>query len=92
MQIFVRIITFSFGSICLGSLFIGPAQFLRHVATYIRPNKEEAALKAFVIVQDIIVSLIDLFCTKFNNWAFSYVGKDFQSNIHDISMKEKSCF
>ena len=76
MQTFARIIFFSFGSICFGSLFIGPAQFLRHVAIYIRPNKEEAALQALVLLQVIIVSFIDLICVKFNNWAFSYVGKD----------------
>ena len=75
VQTFARTIFLSFGSICFGSLFIGPAQFLRHAAIYIRPNKEEAALQAFVLLQELIVSFIDLICVKFNNWAFSYVGK-----------------
>lgn len=75
MNTFVQVVRFSFGSICLGSLFIGPAQFLRHIAMYIRPSKEEAAIQVFVVFQDIIVSFIDLVCVKFNKWAFSYVGK-----------------
>jgi hypothetical protein len=72
---FLRAISFSFGSVCLGSLFIGPANFLRQIAGYIRPNKEEAAISVFVIVQELIVSIIDYTSVKFSNWAFAYVGE-----------------
>ena len=72
---FLRATTFSFGSVCLGSLFISPARFLHQVSDYIRPNKEVAAIQSFVILQEWIVSGIDYYCDKFCNWAFAYVGK-----------------
>ncbi len=71
---FLRAGFWNFGSICLGSLFIGPANFLANIAGHIRPNKEEAAIQIFVVVQEWIVSAIDFVCMKFNNWAFAYVG------------------
>ncbi len=71
---FVRATFHSFGSVCLGSLFIGPANFLRQLADYIRPNKEEAAIQSLVVMQEWIVSAIDYFCDKFCNFNFAYVG------------------
>jgi len=71
---FLRAGVFSFGSVCFGSLFIGFANFFRHIAGYIRPNREEAAMRIFVVFQEVIVSTIDFVCIKFSNWAFAYVG------------------
>lgn len=71
---FLRASSISFGSVCLGSLFIGPTNFLRHIADYIRPNKEEAVFKFFVVFQELIVSAIDFLNVRFCNWSFAYVG------------------
>jgi hypothetical protein len=76
----LRCCSFSFGSICLGSLFIGPTNFLRRIADKIRPNKEEAAIQSFVFLQELIVTAIDWLNTKFSSWAFVYVGKFVLSN------------
>jgi hypothetical protein len=71
----IRAIVYSFGSVCFGSMFIGVVNFLRAVAEQIRPNREEAAIKSLVVLQEIIVSYIDRAAEVFNEYAMINIGK-----------------
>jgi len=71
----VRALVYSFGSVCFGSLFIGPVNVLKSVADHLRPNSEEAPMRALVAVQEAIVSCIDYFVAMFHDFAMVYVGK-----------------
>jgi len=66
---------YSFGSVCFGSLFIGPVNVLKSVANNLRPNSEEAPIRALVAVQEAVVSCIDYFVAMFHDFAMVYVGK-----------------
>ena len=44
----VRALVFSFGSVCFGSLFIRPVNVMKSVADHLRPNSEEAPMRALV--------------------------------------------
>lgn len=71
----IRALVYSLGSVCFGSLFIGFVNFLRSIADHIRPNTEEAPLRALVAVQEFLVSCIDYVALVFHNFAMVYVGK-----------------
>jgi hypothetical protein len=71
----VRALVFSFGSVCFGSLFIRPVNVMKSVADHLRPNSEEAPMRALVAVQEAIVSCIDYFVAMFHDFGMVYVGK-----------------
>jgi len=70
----VRAIVYSFGSVCFGSMFIGLVNALREIANQIRPNPEEAPIKCLVVVQECIVSCIDVVASIFNDYAMINIG------------------
>mmetsp|Transcript_23643 Transcript_23643/g.35257 ORF Transcript_23643/g.35257 Transcript_23643/m.35257 type:complete len:564 (+) Transcript_23643:134-1825(+) len=82
---FFRSIFFSFGSVCLGSLFVGFVQILRMITENIRPNRDGVLMclqECIVCVQECIVGCVDKMSDIFNPWAFTYVG------LYGYSFKE----
>ena len=68
---FCRATSYSFGSICLGSLLVAVVQALRQMARNARQN-EDAQLLACLI--ECILSCIQDIIEYFNKWAYIYVG------------------
>lgn len=68
---FSRATTYSFGSICLGSLLVALIRALRAIAEKSR-NDEDSQLLACLI--DCILSCIADIIEYFNKWAYVYVG------------------
>ena len=71
----VRAIVYSFGSICVGSLVVPISNFLRKIVEPLRPNGEETPFRALVVVQECIVTSIDMLFSEFHEFAFIYVGE-----------------
>lgn len=75
---FKESITHSFGSICLGSLFVGVVGILKQVIELFRPRDQPTTLLCFqeclFTLQKLTVSCVDGLYEKFNQWAFIYVG------------------
>lgn len=71
----IRAVVYSFGSVCFGSMFIGLVNALRGIADQIRPYREEAPIALLVVVQEFLVSCIDLAASIFNEYAMINIGK-----------------
>lgn len=82
---------FSLGSICYGSLFVAPSTLLFRFAEYIRPNREEAAIPALVVIQEYIVSAIEYFHSLYHEFAFAYIGI-YGYNFRDAAAKSNDLF
>lgn len=66
------------GSVCFGSLFVGPVRFIRQIAVFFRPTESEESLlcvhECFHCIQTCITSIVDALAAHFNPWAFTYIG------------------
>merc|ERR1719410_459466 len=69
---FIRTLTTSFGSICLGSLIVAIIQALRALADAARQNDDGGSV--LVCLADCILACIQGIVEYFNKWAFIYVG------------------
>jgi len=71
-------IFYSSGSICFGSLLIGPVHLLRQLSAFCRPSQEDSILMClheFVnCIQQCIANCVDSLSDHFNPWALTYVG------------------
>lgn len=72
-------IFYSLGSICFGSLLVGPVRLIRQLSAFFRPNGDsDSALmcmhQCLNFVQTCLTSCVDGLATHFNSWAFTYVG------------------
>mmetsp|Transcript_5266 Transcript_5266/g.15270 ORF Transcript_5266/g.15270 Transcript_5266/m.15270 type:complete len:434 (-) Transcript_5266:4582-5883(-) len=67
-----RATTFSFGSICCGSLLVAVIQTLRQLVYTARHNDENNAI--LLCIAECILSLLEDLGKVFNKWAFVYVG------------------
>mmetsp|Transcript_21316 Transcript_21316/g.31612 ORF Transcript_21316/g.31612 Transcript_21316/m.31612 type:complete len:803 (+) Transcript_21316:171-2579(+) len=70
---------YSIGSICFGSLVVGPVRFIRQLSAFFRPSSEETSLlmclhECVHCVQTCIANCVDNLSDHFNPWAMSYVG------------------
>eukprot|EP00546_Thalassionema_frauenfeldii_P012225 CAMPEP_0178921818 /NCGR_PEP_ID=MMETSP0786-20121207/15780_1 /TAXON_ID=186022 /ORGANISM="Thalassionema frauenfeldii, Strain CCMP 1798" /LENGTH=769 /DNA_ID=CAMNT_0020596055 /DNA_START=24 /DNA_END=2333 /DNA_ORIENTATION=- len=70
---------YSIGSICFGSLVVGPVRFIRQLSALFRPTSDEASLlmclHEFVhCIQTCIANCVDNLSDHFNPWAMAYVG------------------
>lgn len=69
---------YSIGSICFGSLLIGPVRFIRQLSAFVRPTQGDSILMClheFVnCVQQCIANCVDNLSDHFNPWALTYVG------------------
>jgi len=68
---FWRATTYSFGSICLGSLLVAVVQALRALAHQARQNEDMQLLACLV---ECILACIQDIIEYFNKWAYVYVG------------------
>ena len=75
---FFRSSFYAFGSICFGSLFVGPVKLLRQVAGLARPSGEGHSLlclhECLHCIQTCITTCVDYLADRFSPWAFTYVG------------------
>ena len=69
---FCRATTYSFGSICLGSLLVAIIQALRSLAESSRNNDDGGQILACII--DCILACIQGIIEYLNKWAYIYVG------------------
>ena len=68
---FIRATTYSFGSICFGSLVVAVVQALRALYRMAQDNDDMSIL---VCIIDCILSCIQNIIEYFNRWAYVYVG------------------
>lgn len=68
---FCRATTYSFGSICLGSLLVAIVQALRALAHRARDNDD---MQLLLCIVDCILACIQDVIEYFNMWAYVYVG------------------
>jgi len=68
---FVRASTFSFGSICFGSLIVAVVQALRQL-NYQARNQDDCQI--LVCITDCILACIEGIIEYLNKWAYVYVG------------------
>jgi len=68
---FWRASTYSFGSICLGSLLVAVVQALRMMAHQARQNEDMQLLACLI---ECILACIQDIIEYFNKWAYVYVG------------------
>jgi len=71
--------TLSFGSICFGSLVVGPVRFIRQLSFFIRPSTDNDSVlmglhECLLWIQTCIANCVDGMASYFNSWAFTYVG------------------
>ncbi|CAB9525936.1 Protein PNS1 [Seminavis robusta] len=66
-----RSLTYSFGSICFGSLIVAIVQTLEHMARSARRNRRGALLACLL---ECILHCLRRWIEYFNSWAFVYVG------------------
>lgn len=68
---FVRATSYSFGSICFGSLLVAIVQALRALEYHSRENDDLQILRCIV---QCILSCIESIIEELNRWAYVYVG------------------
>jgi hypothetical protein len=74
---FVNAMTYNFGSVCYGSLLVGPVQTIRQLAEPLRPNDQPSLLflnQLILPLQRLLFSWIDAAGIHCNQWAFAYLG------------------
>jgi hypothetical protein len=77
-QTFCQAISYSFGSICFGSLLVEPVRLLRQLSLFVRPPQDEYVhagfLECFSWVQQCITDCVDNLASYFTPYAFTYIG------------------
>lgn len=73
-----KTVFYSMGSICFGSLFVGPVSIIRFFCVLFRPHPDEASLMCIYeclhCIQSCVTSCVDTLADRFNPWAFTYIG------------------
>ena len=70
---------YSMGSICFGSLLVGPVRFLRQLSVLFRPTTDENSSllclhECLNCIQSCISSCVDSISYNANSWGFTYIG------------------
>ena len=95
---FFRACFYSSGSICFGSLVVGPVKVLRQLSALFRPTPESSSLllcfhQCIYFVQNLLTSCVDGLVTRFNPWAYTYIGLYgydlMEAGIHSTELFEK---
>ncbi len=68
---FMRAVTYSFGSICFGSLIVAILNVLVHYMRRLR--RQRGCILLFCVIQ-CILTYLERLAEYFNKWAFVYVG------------------
>jgi hypothetical protein len=69
---FMRATTYSFGSICFGSLLVAIIQALRQMVESARQNEDGNAI--LLCIAECLLACLQSIVEYFNKWAFIYVG------------------
>lgn len=69
---FGRATSYSFGSICLGSLVMAIIQLLRHVISHARNTSQRNSV--LLCILECIVSCLERLAEYFNKFAYAYIG------------------
>jgi hypothetical protein len=68
---FTRATTYSFGSICFGSLLVAIVQALRHLQHHLRGNDD---FNFLICIVDCLLACLEAIIEYLNKWAYIYVG------------------
>lgn len=71
---FIRATTFSFGSICFGSLLVAIVQALRTLLDIARSQEDQEGCNILVCLLQCILGCIEGIIEELNKWAYVYVG------------------
>ncbi|VEU37624.1 unnamed protein product [Pseudo-nitzschia multistriata] len=75
---FFRSVFYSVGSICFGSLFVGPVRILRQFSVFFRPPEEVHSLmtlhECMHCIQSCLTNCVESLARRFSPWSFTYVG------------------
>ena len=75
---FFRSLFYAVGSVCYGSLLVGPVRLLRQLSVLFRPNDEASSLlclhECMFCIQKCLTSCVDGLSDRYNPWGFTYVG------------------
>eukprot|EP00934_Nitzschia_sp_Nitz4_P004156 Nitzschia sp. Nitz4//scaffold153_size53422//13539//19613//NITZ4_006760-RA/size53422-processed-gene-0.20-mRNA-1//-1//CDS//3329537259//4146//frame0 len=86
---------YSLGSICFGSLLVGPVRVLRQLSALFRPSEEGSSLlclhECLYFFQSALASCVDYLVYRFNPWGFTYVGL-YGYNLMDAGLHATELF
>eukprot|EP00339_Tiarina_fusa_P008651 CAMPEP_0117084522 /NCGR_PEP_ID=MMETSP0472-20121206/59490_1 /TAXON_ID=693140 ORGANISM="Tiarina fusus, Strain LIS" /NCGR_SAMPLE_ID=MMETSP0472 /ASSEMBLY_ACC=CAM_ASM_000603 /LENGTH=829 /DNA_ID=CAMNT_0004813551 /DNA_START=41 /DNA_END=2531 /DNA_ORIENTATION=- len=78
VRAFFRSSFYSIGSICYGSLLVGPVRLLRQLSVLFRPSEEVSSLmclhECFYCIQKCLTSCVDTLADRYSPWGFTYIG------------------
>eukprot|EP00567_Pseudictyota_dubia_P016413 CAMPEP_0197443478 /NCGR_PEP_ID=MMETSP1175-20131217/9210_1 /TAXON_ID=1003142 /ORGANISM="Triceratium dubium, Strain CCMP147" /LENGTH=487 /DNA_ID=CAMNT_0042974113 /DNA_START=178 /DNA_END=1638 /DNA_ORIENTATION=+ len=69
---FFRATTYSFGSICFGSLLVAVIQTLRQILHNARRNRDQNSI--LLCIAECVLACLEDLAKVFNQWAYIYVG------------------
>lgn len=84
-----------FGSICFGSLLLGPVKLIRMLGSFFRPSSDELLWRneCLLCVQECITGCVYQLSSRFSPWALTYVGlygySLFEAGEHSTELFEK---
>jgi hypothetical protein len=86
---------YSIGSICFGSLFVGPVRVLRQFSIFFRPTEEVNSLltlhECIHCIQTALTNCVESLARRFSPWSFTYVGL-YGYNIMDAGLRSAELF
>ncbi len=92
---FFRSLFYSIGSICYGSLFVGPVKVLRQLSVFFRPADELNSLmtlhECMHCIQSALTNCVESLARRFSPWSFTYVGL-YGYNITDAGLRSAELF
>lgn len=70
---------YGIGSICYGSLFVGPARMLHQLSAFFRPSEGGSSSllclhECLFCIQSCLTSCVDNFSDRYNPWSIIYIG------------------
>lgn len=75
---FFGAIFYGIGSICYGSLMVGPVRLLRQLSAFFRPSDSSSPLlclhECVFCIQSCLTSCVDNLSDRYSPWSFTYVG------------------
>jgi len=94
---FFRSFFYSIGSICFGSLFVGPVRVLRQFSVFFRPTEEVHSLmtlhECMRCIQSCMTNCVESLARRFSPWAFTYIGlygySLIDAGLHSAELFEK---
>jgi hypothetical protein len=73
-EYFMRASTYSFGSICFGSLLVSFVQGLRSLFNIVKPKEDRPVCDTLSCCLEFILDCFDGMLDEMNKWAYIYIG------------------